>query len=685
MGPINAQGCRSCVVLLVTAACLVGTAAPVAARITRIEITGLQSPTFEGASFGSAGAYEKLTGRIHGEVDPAAPLNAIITDIALAPKNARGMVEYSANLMIIRPVDPAKGNHRLLMEINNRGGILTFGLLNDAKKNTSDPTSAADAANGFMMRQGYTMAFSGWDPISSLNPAARGGPFLLDAPVARNPDGSEIVGLSLEEFAIDAPNVGKGALSYPAASLDTTKAELTMRAQEMDKPIPVPADKWRYEPDGNAISLLPEGTNFTVGRLYELIYPAKNPKVAGLGYASVRDFAAFLRYRVADDQGHPNPLAGQLQEVYSTCVSQPCRFMREFVGLGFNEDDDVAGQKGQPRKAFDGVLNWIGGGSGLYLNYRFAEPFRTHREHIARWYPEFRFPFAYQTTVDSVTGRTDGLMQRCTVTGTCPNIIEVNSDNEYWSKDGAVLHTDTESNDLPDMPGLREYLLASLPHGDGIPPSGPGICQQDRNPLVGNAALRALLVGLDRWVTSGVAPPPSRVPRHADGTLTSPAQQDTGFPRIPGVTYNARMHTGDLFDFGPDTARGITTQWPPTLLGSPYPVAVPKADADGNTVAGIRLPDIAAPTATYTGWNLRRNPPGEGCDHAGMYLPFARTRAERVTRGDPRLSLDERYPDHGSYVQAVTKAADALRDQGLLLDEDVERYTQAAQASGVRQ
>ncbi len=585
------------------------------------------------------------------------------------------MVEYSANIVIIRPVDPAKGNHRLLMGINNRGGIRAFELLNDVKKATSDPSSAADAGNGFMMRHGYTLAFSGWDPISPITPGASGGPLVLDVPVARNPDGSDIVGPSLEEFVIDSPDISKRALSYPAASLDTTKATLTRRAQVMDKPIPVAPDKWRYEPGGMAISLLPEGTKFIPGMLYELIYPAKDPKVAGLGYASVRDFASFLHRASTDDQGHANPLAGQIQEVYSTCVSQPCRFMREFVGLGFNEDATA-----EHGKAFDGVLDWIGGGSGLYLNYRFAQPFRTHREHIARWYPEFKFPFAYQTTTDTVTGKTDGLLARCTATGTCPKIIDVNSDNEYWSKDGALLHTDTEGNDLPDIPDVREYLMASLPHGPG---AGPGICQQARNPLVADPVMRALLVDLDEWVTSGVAPPPNRLPRRADGTLTSPAQQATGFPKIPGVTYNARLHTGDLFDFGPDEARGITTQWPPILLGSPYPVAVSKVDADGNTVPGIRLPDIAVPIATYTGWNLRRNPPQEGCDHYGMYLPFAATKAERMANGDPRLSLAERYPDHASYVAAVTAAADALRDQHLLLDEDVDRYVQAAQARHV--
>ncbi len=640
------------------------------ARITRIEITA-QSPAFGGTSFGDVGQYEKLTGRIYGEVDPTEAPDSTITDIALAPKNARDMVEYSANIMIFRPVDPAKGNHKLLMGINNRGGILAFGLLNDAKR-VNDPTTAEDAGNGFMMRQGYSIAFSGWDPVSAVTLGAGGGPFLLDVPIAHNPDGSAIVGPSLEEFVIDEPGIATRALSYPAATPDTSKALLTVRAQVMDKPEPIPATGWRYEPGGKAIRLLPDDTTFTPGRLYELVYPATDPKVAGLGYASVRDFAAFLHRASGDGAGHPNPLAGRVEDVYSTCVSQPCRFMRDFVALGFNATPGG--------KAFDGVLNWIGGGSGLYLNYRFAEPFRTQREHIARWYPEFAFPFAYQTTTDTITGKTDGRLRLCTESDTCPKIIDVNSDNEYWSKDGALLHTDTEGNDLADIPTVREYLMASLPHGPG---DGPGICQQARNPLVANPVMRALLVDLDKWVTSGAAPPPNRLPRRANGTLVDPSQQDTGFPKIPGVHYNARLHTGDVFDFGPDEARGITTQWPPILLGSPYPVAVPKGDADGNTIAGIRLPDIAVPIATYTGWNLRKNPPQEGCDHYGMVLPFAATKAERLANGDPRLSLQERYPDHASYVASVSAAANALRQDGLLLQEDVDRMVQAAQTRDI--
>ena len=649
---------------------------PAAARVTSIDITATESPTFGGASFGAVGQYEKLTGRVRGEVDPADPHNAIITDLGHAPRNARGMVEYSANIIIIRPIDAAKGNHRLLMEVNNRGNVLSFGLLNDAAKNNNDPGLVSDIGNGFMMRQGFSLVWSGWDAISGVTPGTGGGPLVLDAPVATQADGAPIIGPSLEEFVIDKPGVTSGALSYPAASLATWQAVLTRRAQVVDRPIPVPSDQWQYGADGKSIHLLPAGTAFAPGMLYELVYPARDPKVTGLGFAAVRDFGAFLHYGQQDENGHLNPLPG-MQAAYTDCVSQPCRFMRDFVQYGFNTE----AAPGAPRKVFDGVLNWIGGASGLYLNYRFAQPFRTHRQHIARWYPEYRFPFAWQTTTDSVTGETDGLLRRCTADGTCPKIIEANSENEYWAKDAAVLHTDTEGHDLPDTPGVRLYLVAGRPHGDGIPVSGPDICRLPRNPLVGNAAMRALLVALDAWVTTGQEPPPSRVPRHADGTLVGPTQQDTGFPKIAGVPYNGRMHTGDLFDFGPDAGQGILTTLPPVLRGSPYPMAVPKGDADGNALAGIRLPDIAVPVATYAGWNLRRDPPQEGCDASGLVVPFAATKAAREASGDPRPSLAERYPDRTTYVRAVAASAAALRDQHLLLAEDADRYVRAAEAA----
>ena len=287
--------------------------------------------------------------------------------------------------------------------------------------------------------------------------------------------------------------------------------------------------------------------------------------------------------------------------VYSACVSQPCRFMRDFVTLGFNEAAD-----GSHRKVFDGVLDWVGGAGGIFLNDRFAEPFRTHREHIGRWYPEFQFPFAWQPTTDPVTGRTDGRLRRCIASATCPKIIEANSENEYWAKDGALLHIDTAGNDLPESDDVRVFLIAGRAHLGGIPVSGPGICQQPRNPLVANSALRALLVELDEWVSNATAAAEhgaARRRRHV-------GRPGAGRRRVSAHSrraYNGRMHTGDLLDFGPQAEAGLIDHAAAGAAGAPYPALVPKTDADGNALAGIRLPDIAVPTATYTGWNLRRN------------------------------------------------------------------------------
>jgi hypothetical protein len=640
-----------------------------AAHITRIEITRVESPAFAGMQFGSVGAYEKLVGRAYGEVDPADRRNAGIVDIQLAPRNAKGMVEYSTDIYILRPIDPSKGNHRLFFEINNRGGNLSFGHLNDSSTGGNDPTTAADAGNGFLMREGYTLLWSGWDV--TVKPGQ--GRFTITVPVAKNRDGSAIVGPALEEFAIDNATTMTGALTYPAATPDKSQASLTVRVRYEDPPTTVAPSDWEYV-NPQAIRLLPAGTPFQRGKLYEFTYQATNPLVAGLGFAAIRDVAAFLHRAAQDNQGEANPLAGNLQFVYSFCSSQPCRTMHDFLWLGFNEDETG-------HRVFDGMLNWVGGGSGIFMNYRFAQPGRTHRQHIARWYPEYQFPFANQIISDPVTGKTDGRLRRCVETKTCPDIFEVNSENEYWAKAMSVFQLDGSGRDLLDPPNVRYFLISSMQHGAGS--SGPGICQQPRNPLNANAVLRALLVDMDEWVSAGKQPPSSRVPRRADGTLVPPLPQSgEGFPNIPGVKYNGRMHTGDQFDFGPQFDRGILTKLPPTLLGTPYPALVPKTDPDGNDVAGIRLPEIAVPLATYTGWGLRANGGDDGCDASGQKIDFAATNAARLASGDPRLSIEERYPTRDVYVNAVTAAANGLREERLLLDDDAKRYVeQAAQSS----
>jgi hypothetical protein len=657
----------------ISAACVGGYPSSAEARITKIVITRVESPTFEGIAFGDVGQYEKLVGRAFGEIDPNDPRNTVISDIALAPQNVRGMVEYSMDVYILRPIDPAQGNHRVFFEINNRGSNFSFGLMNDATTGGNDPTTAADAGNGFLMRRGYTMVWSGWDVTAAIGM----GRFTMTVPTAKNLDGSSIVGPALEEFVIDNTTTMTGALTYPAATLDKRQANLTVRVLYEDPPAAIPPTGWEYF-NAQTIRLLPAGTPFQNGRLYEFTYLAKDPLIAGLAFAGLRDLTAFLRHAETDDTGMPNPLAGDVRHVYSFSFSQPSRFMHDFLRLGFNEDDEG-------RRVFDGNLNWIGGASGGFFNYRFAQPVRTQRQHIARWYPERQFPFANQITFDPITEKTDGVLRQCLATNTCPKIFEVNSENEYWAKAGSLLHTDTVGNDLPSPSNARYYLLSSLPHSAGIGPTGPGICQQPRNPLVANRPLRALLVALDEWVTHHTRPPQSEVPRRSDDTLVpSLPQVDMGFPDIPGVTYNGRLHDGDLFDFGPSFDQGILTVVPPVLLGSPYPALVPKTDADGNDIAGVRLPDIAVPVATYTGWGLRAGPAaGDGCDAAGQMIDFPKTNADREATGDPRASIEERYPTHEKYVKKVTHAARQLRHRRLLLEEDVQRYIEEAEASSI--
>ena len=659
-----------------------GTSAVAHARITRIEITRTESPAFAGVSFGAAGQYEKLIGRAFGEVDPSDrrdPAASLITDIDLAPRNARGMVEYDTGIIILRPVDPSRSNRRLFYELTNRGVILTLRAFNDSPNGSTTDPAPADAGNGFLMRHGYTLLYSGWDLSAT-------GTFASNFPVAVQRNGAPIVGPSLEELIFDnvapAPQPTTATLSYPAATLDTTRATLTVRTHFSDAQTAIPATGWRFI-DARTIQLLPEGTRFEAGRLYELAYQATAPRVAGLALAVVRDLPVFLHHARSDDTGAANPLAGRLDVVIATGISQPMRLIHDFVALGFNRDD-------HGRAVFDGILSYIAGASSGFFNYRFAQPSRTHREHIGRWSPERVFPFANQLVFDPVTAQLGGRLIRCTLTASCPKIVEINSSNEYWVKGGSLAHTDTRGHDLLfEPPGVRTYLFSSVPHSTA---TGPGICEQNRNPVSPAAGLRALLIDLDAWISRGTQPPASRLPRRLDGTLVpSLPQSGVGFPNIPGVRYTGLMSTGDLFDFGPRfhdgivdiKTRGQTIVSP--VVSSPYPVFVPKTDADGNEIAGVRFPDIEVPLATYTGYGFRAAGFGgpDLCDAFGQMIPFAGTRAERQAVGDPRPSIEERYPTHADYVNKVSAAAHALVKDRFLLQEDADRFVQAAQASSV--
>ena len=637
-----------------------------------------ESPTFAGLSFGAVGQYEKLRGVAYGELDPADPRNAVITDLELAPVNERGLVEYSMDIFILKPVNPTQGNRRVLLDFNNRGAM-RVGLLNGARAN-NDPTTAQDAGDGFVFNLGYAVVGNGWDISAAGHDSMK-----INVPVATN-HGAPITGPSYEYIVFDNETTLTSDLAYPAATLNQSQARLTVREHLDGRPVDIPASGWAYtSTEGTAIQLLPEGTPFRQSHIYEFTYTAKDPLVAGIGLAATRDFISFLRHASASAG---NPLADHVDYTYSYSISQPSRTLNDFQQLGFNEDE-------HGNRVLDGILSHTGGGSGDQLNYRFAQTDRTERNRQNHLYPEGVFPFAHQVLTDHLTGKTAGRSAAGAATNTLPKRFEVNTANEYWVKACSLLHTDTQGNDLPDPENVRFYLLSGLSHGVGDV-TRRGKNQQLTNGVSPHAVHRALLIALDKWVSEGIEPPASRIPRASENAafaITRPGfqagyvpQEELGWPDIPGVTYTGLITTRYLLDFGPDFDRGVVSNLPPSLKDRrAYPVFVSKVDADGNEVAGVRLPPVAAPTATTTGWALRRAgfAENDGGEADGQHIPFAVTKEERMATGDPRRSLEERYGDHPGYVRAVAEAARQLEQDRFLLPADAQAYIDEAEASEV--
>jgi hypothetical protein len=641
-----------------------------AARITRIQITST-APAYGGVAIGAVGAYERVVGKAFGELNPIDPLNSVIVDIGLAPKNSRGNVEYSFDFYILKPVDLSKGNHRVMYEPPNRGGK-QYATLNRSTGG-NDPASSSNPLNTFFAPQGYTMVWSGWDYAAGTDNSN----FLstITLPVAKNADGSSITGPAYEYIVMGNATTTSYELNYPAASLDKARAKLTRRAHLDDPDTVVPDSGWEYA-DATHIRLLPSGTAFSANDIYEFSYTAKDPTVNGIGFAAVRDWNSFLRNATRDDSGTANPMAGDIQKIYTFISSQPGRMLNDFRNLGFNQDEG-----GRP--VFDGMMQWISAGDGINMNLRFSQPGRTQRNRQDQLYAEGVFPFSNHKLTDHITGKSAGRYDRCQATNTCPLAMEVYSANEYWVKGASLLHTNTEGTlDLPEHGYARNYFISSHQHGVGNGTSR-GSCQQLGNPLNVFPVMRALWVALDEWATSGRAPPASAVPRLDNGTLVPPLPQSgMGFPTIPGVMYTGLKSTRYLLDYGPLFGQGVMTVNPPIMQrpyfdnpanGRIYPTYVPKTDRDGNDIAGIRLPDVVAPLATYTGWSLRAasaGGPADGCEGSGQMIPFAKTKAERDASGDPRLSLEERYGSFSGYYWARAYAVQNLAERRLLLSED---------------
>ena len=661
------------------------------ARITKVAIDTVlsQSPTFGGYSWPGVGQYEKVVGTAFGEVNPLDPQNAVIVDIQLAPRNGRGNVEYSFDFYILKPVDLSKGAHKVMYEPPNRGRK-TWSSLGRFPAGGNDPGSVTDPAvlaNAFLMPRGYTMVWSGWDKSAGNNGAnfnlRIGGPLGpgTSLAIAKNPGDTTITGPAYE-YIVTGPATTSFALSYPAATADKTppNAMLTHRVHLNGTPQSIDPSGWEYTNSSRtAIRLLPAGTSFVANDIYEFSYIAKDPTVNGLGFAAIRDWNAWLRYETADGAAPPtpNPLAGDITRIYTEISSQPGRLLNDFRHLGFNQAENG-------RKVFDGMMQWISAGDGINMNYRFSQPGRTERNRQDHLYVEGVFPFANVTTTDPFTGKTDSRYARCAATDTCPYGVEIYSANEYWVKAASLLHTTPDGRvDLGDSPFTRNYFISSHQHGTGDGTS-KGNCQQFLNPLDSAPIQRALFLALDAW-TNGTPPPASRVPRLSDGTLVPPLPQSgMGFPSIPGVTYTGLKTTRYLLDYGPGFYEtGIATINPPVihpptyednpLNGQIYPSFVPKTDSDGNDIAGVRLPDVTVPLATYTGWALRAGPQAnDGCESSGQRIPFAKTEAERLTSGDPRPSVEARYPSFGNYLSQVNRAIDGLVKDRLMLCEDAD-------------
>lgn len=653
----------------------------------------------DGMEFGEAGPYERLDGTAHMEVDPDDPLNAVIVNLDRAPRNARGRVEFSTTFYVLKPVAMERGNGKILYGINNRGNKLESGLRWNYVPASNDPLSAAHAGDGFLMRLGYAVVDAGWQG----DVAEGAGRLFPNLPVATEADGSPLAAPVRVEFSDRSiPPEGvftlplKGSRRfrpYPAADLDPSRSTLTVREAVSGPGAPIPADRWAFGrcPAGRT-SLEPSETDiclfdgFRADRLYELIYPAKDPIVMGLGYAVTRDLASFLRYRAQDDHGNPNPLARGADEVgirraYASGSSSTGMYLRDFLYLGFNEDE-------AHRRVFDAVNVHIPGSHRLFANVAFADPNTYSRQDDRRHFLSTSYPpMQYAVVSDPLSGIRDGILKR---PATDPLVIQTDSENEFYTMKASLNVHDGLGRPVFVPDNVRLYLLSNFQHSGGDPtaavPGSDPLCANPTNPHYHGPTHRALLTALDAWADRGVEPPPSRYPRVEDGTLVPLDDYREAFPRIPGAGIVQNLSEVALLDFGPwfGSTGGHLTRLPPGV-GPRYTVLVPAADADGLNRGGIRPLEVRVPLGTNVGWNVRADGRRAGnlCGLTGSLLPFARTRAEREAAGDPRPSLEERYGDHAGYVAAVRRATADLVRERFLLAEDAERYVREAAASDV--
>jgi hypothetical protein len=693
---ISAAIARRSAVASVAIAAMIGLAPDTEARVTRIVLGAPTSP-FGNTSFGAVGQYEQIDGTAFGELDPRDPLNALIQDIDLAPRNARGNVEYSTNVSILKPVDESRSNRTMLFEIVNRGNKLDPGFFNVGV------TATAPAGDGFLENRGFTLVWAGWQ--ADLVPPTGVNLVTMSAPIAHNGNGSTITGIVRSEFIVSTPQTTQNILAdsssntpgYPTVNLNNSQDTLTMRVHQDDPKVVVPNSEWAYAdctstsfpgvPNPQKVCLK---NGFDTNHIYELIYTARDPIVMGIGLAAIRDVGDFFRNAQQDAQNNPNPLAGSIKYTLLNGISQSGRLLRTFLELGFNESE-------KHEQVFDGMQPHIGSVRN-YINVRFSQPGRlAGTQHTEKQYPGPESPLTYGKSHDHLTGITAGLLDQCRRTNTCPKILHTMSDIEYWEASGAGDTTDPLARRDIEIPeNVRIYEFSSTQHGGFSPvaplPTSTGICQQLPNANSYTYNIRALLVALQQWVATGQQPPTSRYSR-VDRHSLVPFDSFV-FPSIPNVTGPQNVfNTRNVYDRGPqynaEEVSGIISREPPVALAE-YPPLVPQVNADGNDVDGLRSVTLQTPLGTYTGWNVRAAgfSEGDSCDLTGSYIPFVLTKAQRLQNHDPRPSLQERYGTLANYTAAATLAAEGLVHDRLLLSSDeaaaIQSATNQAQQAGLK-
>lgn len=638
------------------------------AELLRVEIQHREAYA-GGRVFGEHGAYEMLRGIAFFAVDPALAANQAVIDLELAPRGAQGRVEFSADLEILAPVDPGRGNGAVLYDVNNRGGGTALGQFNSG-------------ADEFLARHGFTVVCSGW--IAETVPGGKR--LRLEAPVALD-NGRPLRGIVRAEMTPDREAARLSIAQwgnqgcYRPTSEGLASGTLTWRLREKDPRIVVPREQWRLEERAVAagaergqlpvIDLVLAG-GFQAGYIYELVYEAEGSLVQGTGLAGIRDLVSALKY----ERSASNPLRAvdgspAIRYAYGFGTSQSGRLLRQFLYDGFNADE-------RGRQVFDGLMPHVAGGGRGFFNHRFAAPTRHNSQHDNHLFPADVFPFAYDDQHDPYTKRTDGILHRARQTGTVPKVMHTQTSAEYWHRSASLVHTDPLGKEDAAVPSeVRIYTFGGCQHGAGSGVAGQrGNGQLPGNPSDYRPLLRGLLLALDAWVREGREPPASVYPRISDRTLVGWQQDESGWRPLPGVRYPEVIQQPEFLDFGPDflTQRRSTIE-PPASRGH-YVVRVPAYGADDNDRATLLVPAVAVPVATYTGWNLRHRSIGaenELLTLAGGYIPFPRTAGERAAAGDPRAALLERYRDFADYRQQFMAAAQKLVDERYLLAEELPR------------